>query len=113
MHELSIVKNIIEIVAMEAKKSGSNRVTEVHLEIGQLSGVEFESLEFALKNLTKGTVIESAEIYIDKPNGIAQCRNCSNEFSIENFIGSCNKCSSFDIDVIKGRELRVKSITID
>jgi hydrogenase nickel incorporation protein HypA/HybF len=113
MHELSIVKNIIEIVAMEAIKSGSDRVTEVQLEIGQLSGVEFESLEFALKNLTRGTVIESAEIYIDKPEGIARCRNCSNEFAIKNFIGSCNICSSFDLDIIKGRELRVKSITID
>ena len=113
MHELSIVQSIIGIVAMEAKKSGVERVTEVHLEIGQLSGVEYDSLEFALKNLATGSVIESAEITIEKPGGTARCSNCGYEFAIENFIGSCNLCSSFDLEIIKGRELRVKSITID
>jgi len=112
MHELSIVKNIISIVAMEAERSGAERITEVHLEIGQLSGVEFDSLEFAFKNLSPGSVIESAEITIDKPKGIARCIRCGYEFEIENFIGLCNKCSSFDLEIIKGRELRVKSITI-
>ena len=76
MHELSIVKSIIKIVAMEAKKSGVERVNEVNLEIGQLSGIEFESLEFALKNLAPGSVIESAEILIEKPGGAARCNNC-------------------------------------
>jgi len=113
MHELSIVMSIIEIVAMEAKKSGAERVTEVHLEIGQLSGVEIDSLEFALKNLATGSVIESAEISIDKPGGAARCSNCGYEFAIETFIGSCNLCSSFDLEITKGRELRVKSITIE
>jgi len=112
MHELSIVQNIIGIVAMKAEKSGVSRVTEIHLEIGQLSGVELESLEFAFRNLSPGSIIESAKILIDKPKGTARCIKCGYEFEIENFIGSCNKCSSFDLEIIKGRELRVKSITI-
>ena len=112
MHELTIVQNIITIVAREAEKSGAERITGVHLEIGQLSGVEFDSLEFAFRNLSPGSVIESAEISIDKPKGTARCIKCAYEFEIENFIGSCNKCSSFDLEIIKGRELRVKSITI-
>ena len=113
MHELSIVQSIIKIVDMEARKTGVKRVNEVNLEIGQLSGVEFDSLEFALKSLAPGSIIESAEIIIEKPGGVACCSNCGYEFAIENFIGSCNKCSSFDLEIIKGRELRVKSITID
>ena len=85
----------------------------IHLEIGQLSGIEFDSLDFALKNLAPGSVIESAKIHIDKPKGTVRCSKCGNEFAIENFIGSCNLCSSWDLEIIKGRELRVKSITID
>ena len=113
MHELSIVQNIIGIVAMEADKSGVKRVSEVHLEIGQLSGIEYNSLEFALKNLAPGSVIEAAKIIIEKPEGTARCNMCGNEFNIENFIGSCSSCSSFDLEIIRGRELRVKSITIE
>ncbi|HUX58469.1 MAG TPA: hydrogenase maturation nickel metallochaperone HypA [Bacteroidales bacterium] len=113
MHELSIVQNIIKIVAIEAKNSGVERVTEVNLEIGQLSGIEFSSLEFAFKNLSPGSVIEGAEIYIEKPGGTARCSKCGNEFSIDTFLGSCNLCNSFDLEIIRGKELRVKSITIN
>jgi hydrogenase nickel incorporation protein HypA/HybF len=113
MHELSIVQNIIGIVTREAEKAKAKRVVRVHLEIGKLSGVEFELIEFALKNLAYGSVIESAEFKIDKPGGRARCNKCGSEFNLDDFIGSCDKCNSFNIEIIKGRELRIKSITID
>lgn len=112
MHELSIVRSIIGIVAREAEKAGAERVTEVNLEIGELSGIEFDSLDFAFKNMAAGSVIENAAIIIEKSKGTARCSKCGNEFLIENFIGSCNKCSAYDLEIIKGRELRIKSITI-
>ncbi len=113
MHELSIVQNIIGIVARETEKSRAKRVVEVHLEIGRLSGVEFELIEFALKNLSYGSVIESARIKIDKPAGKARCNKCGNEFNLNDFIGSCDKCGSFNLEIIKGKELRIKSITVE
>lgn len=113
MHELTVVKNIIDIVAYEAEKNGLNQVTEVRLEIGQLSGIEFDSLEFALKSLTPGTILETTEIIIDKPEGIARCNNCGKEFNIVSFAGACTSCNSYDLEIIRGRELRVQSITIE
>jgi hydrogenase nickel incorporation protein HypA/HybF len=113
MHEMSVVQNIINIVTIESEKNGGGRVSEVHLEIGHLSGVEYGSLEFALKHLSPGSIIESAEISVEKPEGLARCNNCGNEFALEDFIGCCNLCGSFDLEIIKGRELRVKSITIE
>jgi len=113
MHELSVVQNIINIVSMEVEKNGGGRVSEVHLKIGKLSGIEFGSFDFALKNFTPGTIIESAKISIEKPDGVARCNICSNEFELSDFIGCCDKCSSFDLEIIKGRELSVKSITIE
>ena len=110
---MSAVQNIINIVATESEKNGGGRVVKVNLEIGHLSGIEYSSFEFALKHLAPGSIIESAEISIEKPEGVARCNNCGNEFSLEEFIGCCNQCSSFDLEIIKGRELKVKSITID
>ncbi len=113
MHEMSVVQSIINIVSAESEKNGGRRVLEVNLEIGSLSGIEYGSLEFALKHLAPGSIIESAEISIEKPEGVARCNSCGNEFMLDDFIGCCNLCNSFDLDIIKGRELRVKSITVD
>lgn len=112
MHELTIAGNIINIVTSEAEKAGSSMVKEVNLEIGLLAGIEYESLDFALEALKKGTVVDSASFIIEKPGGVCKCNNCANEFTIENFLGSCRDCGSQDLQIIKGSELRVKSITI-
>lgn len=112
MHELTVAKNIINIVAREAGKAGSNKVSEVCLEIGLLSGIEYAALDFALEALIPGTVMESAAINIEKPGGAAKCNICGCEFPFENFMGLCPDCGSTDLAVVTGNELRVKSITI-
>jgi len=112
MHELTIARNIIEIVTSEAEKSGRRPIREVNLEIGLLAGIEFESLNFALEALKKGTIMDKASFVIEKPCGAGKCNNCGYEFTIESFLGSCGSCGSQDLDIIRGRELRVKSITI-
>ena len=112
MHELTVATNIIGIVASEAEERGARRVNEVCLEIGLLAGIEFDSLEFALGALTPGTVMADAVITIEKPGGRARCRDCGNEFSFENFSGSCGTCGSVNMDITGGKELRVKYIAI-
>jgi len=112
MHELTVAGNIINIVATEAAKEGSNRVSEVCLEIGLLAGIEYAALDFALEVLAPGTVMEYAAITMEKPGGKGKCNNCGYEFPFETFMGSCSACGSTDLAVIRGNELRVKSITI-
>ena len=112
MHELTIAGNIIDIITSEAGKAGSKFVREVNLEIGLLACIEYESLTFALETLKKGTVMDSASIIIEKPQGMGKCSKCGNEFTIESFLGSCSDCGSQDLQIIKGKELKVKSITI-
>lgn len=112
MHELTVAENIISIVNTEAVKAGCNNVSEVCLEIGLLAGIEYAALDFALEVLAPGTVMESAAITIEKPGGTGKCNNCGSEFPFEIFMGSCLKCGSTDLAVIRGNELRVKSITI-
>lgn len=53
MHELSIVMGIIDIAEKEAKMAGVSIVEEIELEIGLLSGVEMEALEFAWNHAIK------------------------------------------------------------
>lgn len=112
MHEFTIASNIIGIVTSEAEKAGSSVVKEVNLEIGLLAGIEYESLNFALETLKRGTVVDSASFTIDKPAGMVRCDNCAYEFTIESFLGSCSACDSHELQVISGSELRVKSIII-
>jgi hydrogenase nickel incorporation protein HypA/HybF len=113
MHEYSIALNIIDIASKTAKDAGATKINEVELEVGILSGVVIEALEFALESAIKNTLLENAKININRIKARAKCNNCNTEFEPGDLIAECPVCSSFDFKIINGRELRVKSINVD
>ncbi len=113
MHEMSIALNIIDIVSSEARKNNSEKINEVEVEIGQLSGVELESLKFSLDIAKKNTPLANSSTKFLTIDAEAKCRDCNCIFKLNDFIGTCPDCGKFDLEIIKGKELRVKSINIE
>lgn len=112
MHELSVAMGIVNIAEKEIKKANKNKVTLIELEIGSLSGVELESLEYVWDIAVKDTVLENAEKVIDFIEAEATCLECDTNFSVKNVYDNCPKCKSYFKDIIKGKELRVKSLEV-
>ena len=112
MHELSIAMGIVELAEKEAKKAGSDVIYSIELEIGTLSGIELEALEFAWPVAVKGTALENAEKIIHQPEGKARCSECGLDYQIENLYDACPDCNCYLKDIYQGKELRIKSLTI-
>ena len=113
MHELSIATNIVEIALEYAKKNNAEEVREIEIEVGELSGVVIQALEFAMDSATKNTIIENAKIILNKVKGYAKCLNCQNEFSATSLYEECPKCNTFNPEIIRGKELQVKSLVVE
>jgi len=113
MHELSIAMGIVELAEKEAKKGGGSVIESIELEIGKLSGVEIEALDFAWPVAVKDTMLANAKRTIISINGKAKCADCGLVFDIENLFDSCPKCNSYLKDIFQGKELRIKAITVD
>ena len=79
MHELSIARSIVELVEEQADNRGASVVEELELEIGHLSGVEIQTLEFALDSAIKGSKLEKARIIRHYIEGEGQCDHFPNE----------------------------------
>ena len=112
MHELSIAMGIVKIAESETAKANAERVECVELEIGTLAGVEFEALEFVWPSAVKNTVLDKAELKIQRIKGRGRCADCDHEFQLENHFDPCPKCNSFLKHVIRGKELRVKALEV-
>lgn len=112
MHELSIAKNIIEIATEQAKINNLTEVNEIEIEVGTLSGVEIEALEFVLEVVTKETILENSRTILTKIPGLARCLICSKEFATDSFFAQCPECKGFNFQIIQGQELRVKSLNV-
>ena len=113
MHEFSIAMSIIEIAETEAKKANANAVNELVLDVGTMSGIEFDALETAMEMAVKNTILEQAEIKINKIQAIARCTDCQTEFEVENVFDDCPNCGSLFHKILNGKELKVKSLVVD
>jgi len=113
MHEMSIVLGIVKIAENEAQKAGVSSFTAIDLEIGNLSGVEWDALDFAWEAAVEGSVLENAEKRIRKIQAKAHCSDCDHIYEIHFIHDNCPKCGSFLKNIIQGKELRVKSLDFD
>ncbi|SDM82201.1 hydrogenase maturation nickel metallochaperone HypA [Allokutzneria albata] len=109
MHELSITQSIVEAIV---ERMGGTRISAVRLEIGKLSGVLVDSVRFCFDLVAEGTTVQGARLVIDEPAGGARCRDCTEEFDVEDPIVLCPACGSADAEVLSGRELRIKSVEV-
>ncbi|MDX5417674.1 MAG: hydrogenase maturation nickel metallochaperone HypA [Hymenobacteraceae bacterium] len=112
MHELSIALSIVETAEQEVQKAGGNTVEEIVLEIGELAGVEQEALEYAWQEAVRQTILEKATCSIEQKAGRAKCLNCEQEFSLKFIYDICPCCNDLKKELLQGKEIRIKSITI-
>ncbi|HEX3024531.1 MAG TPA: hydrogenase maturation nickel metallochaperone HypA [Chitinophagaceae bacterium] len=112
MHELSIVMSIIDIAQKESSKANALIVDEIEIDIGDFSTIEMDAFEFAWQQAVKETVLENAVKKINRIKGKAKCINCDAVFETENLYDACPVCKEHSIDIIEGKELRVKSLIV-
>ena len=112
MHELSIALSLVETAEEEVKKAGGVQVEEIVLEIGELAGVEQDALNFVWEEAVKGTVLEQASYKVEHTPGKSRCLDCQKEFTLTYIYDICPFCSSFRKELLQGKEIRIKSITI-
>jgi hydrogenase nickel incorporation protein HypA/HybF len=112
MHELSIVMSIVDIAQQQAEKEQASIIDEIEIDIGCLSSIEMNAFEFAWKQGVKETILEKAEKKINRIKGRAKCLDCENFFPLENLYDACPVCGEHFLDIIEGKELRVKSLVV-
>ncbi|WP_298265455.1 hydrogenase maturation nickel metallochaperone HypA [uncultured Lutibacter sp.] len=112
MHELSIAMGIVKIAEDETAKVKAQKVTKIELEIGVLSGIELKSLNFVWESAVENSVLEGAEKEIIVVEGVGICADCETKFNMENIFDCCPKCGSNFKGILKGKELKVKSLEV-
>lgn len=113
MHEMSLAGGVLKLVEASAEAEGFKRVTRLSLAVGKLSGVEVESLRFALGAIAPGTCLEGAVIEIDEPPGQAACMTCGALTLIKDRGDACMHCGGYRWQATAGTELRVVEMLVE
>jgi len=112
MHEFSLCQSVISI-AKKAAIDNSKEVSKVVVKIGNLAGVDIESLEFWFPVAAKESILEQAKLEIIHEQAIAKCKTCEHEFELTKLYEQCPNCGSFEKDILKGKDMLVESIVFN
>ncbi|MEO8331249.1 MAG: hydrogenase maturation nickel metallochaperone HypA [Gallionella sp.] len=113
MHEMSIAESVLQIIEDKVRADGYARVKTVWLEIGQLAGVEKESLRFCFDVVTRDSVARDARLEIIETAGQGWCMECACSVAVTSRYEPCPNCGSFQIEVTGGEEMRVKELEVE
>lgn len=108
MHELAITEGIVSGV-LERIESG--QITRVIVEVGRLTLVVPDSLQFFFGTCTQGTRMEGAQLEIVELPGRSTCRRCGTTAEANALVVAC-PCGSVEVEVAGGQELRVRAVEV-
>jgi hydrogenase nickel incorporation protein HypA/HybF len=107
MHELTVAKEIIDIVRAEMRRQGLHRIEAVALRIGALTGINADALEFGFDASITDTPLAGARLIIEILPVRAACRSCGRESEIEPYLFKCPHCAGSDLEIVQGEELDI------
>ena len=133
MHEWALAESILFAAVEAAEKEKFKKITEIHVEIGELQQIAMDAFEFALGEIIaeQGGILKGVKIHFKTEEGKLVCNNCKHEWSFSDmrkklnedqgesihfipevaFVHSrCPKCNSPDFEISKGRGVSILSI---
>ncbi len=112
MHEIGVVRQVIRTVEDFAKENDIKEVSEIVLDIGELSLVIPKYVEDIYAVTTEGTILEGTKLIINVIPGMAECDECDEIFNVIEHEGYCPNCGSFEKQVLSGTDFMIKEIHI-
>jgi hydrogenase nickel incorporation protein HypA/HybF len=116
MHELPVMKSILDIVVKQAQMNSVRKVRAIQLEVGMLSDLEEEWMQRYFDYLSKDTIAQKAELRIQWIPIAFQCQDCKKSFEVERKRlqdVACPSCGQKKLTLVSGREYRIKNMEVE
>ena len=116
MHELEIAQSLLRTISDWRDQNGSPRILSVRIEMGILSGVDPDAMQYAWEAACEfacGGQLKDCKLTVELLPVKYECSGCGAEFESETLISVCKNCGK-DYPLRKGgRELNLKSIEVE
>lgn len=112
MHEIGVVRQVVHTVEEFAKENNVDKISEIVLDIGEVSMIIPKYVEDVYPAVIKGTILEDAKLIINVVPGIVECEECDEIYNIVEHEGYCPNCGSFEKTVLSGDSFLIREIHV-
>ena len=124
MHEFSMVQSIVELIKAEMEKRAVIKVTEINLEVGELTFLSHDAMQFGFQALVESEPkISPDSLKISSIPAEVKCEKCGFTGPMKTAesevyhqlmapVFKCPECGG-PVEIVKGRECTVKNIRME
>ena len=109
---MGIADSVLMAVIAETARYPGNRACKVGLRIGELAGIDPDSLRFCFDALIKDSELASLVLEIQLCSRRHQCA-CGHEFPVKDYDSRCPICSSLQTTCVSGDELELAFVELE
>jgi hydrogenase nickel incorporation protein HypA/HybF len=113
MHELGIANSILDAARVEAGFRPGMKLTKIVIRVGDLAGLDPDSLSFCIEALVKETDLESVVLEVERRAQRHRCPRCGEEFVVLNYDPACPLCGETMTTFISGDELELAYLEME
>ena len=89
------------------------RVSDIYVEIGQLSSYVDESVQFYWDIISKDTIAEGAKLHFKRVPLELECNDCSTRFKPQEVSYECPGCHSSKVRVVAGEVFQLMGLDVE
>ncbi len=113
MHELPVTQSILEIALQHAQKADAQRITDLHIVMGELASMMDESIQFYWEIIARDTIAQDATLHFRRVPAELQCMTCFEKYHPTDQELVCPKCGGVGAKIIAGEEFALESIDVE
>jgi hydrogenase nickel incorporation protein HypA/HybF len=110
---MSIAESVLEAVRAESARLGGARVSRVGLRVGELSGVQPDSLRFCFEALVKDSDLDPLALDLEFIPRTNTCRQCGAVFTVVDYDFTCPSCGGMETSVTAGDEMTLTYVEVE
>lgn len=112
MHEVGVVSAMVKTVIGYAEENKLDIISEIVVDIGELSLVIPEYVEDIYPAVVSDTMLKDTKLIINIIPGMAECENCDEIFNVIENEGNCPNCGNFEKAILSGQDFTIREIHI-
>jgi hydrogenase nickel incorporation protein HypA/HybF len=114
MHEVHLVRAIVEAVEKKAVAQKAKRVKSLMIRFNALTSHSADHVKFAFELVKKDSpLLKKAKLSLNEVEPLLVCNQCSEKFLGHHLPDICPKCGSINVKAVNSTDLVLESFEIE
>jgi hydrogenase nickel incorporation protein HypA/HybF len=106
MHEVHLVRAIVDTVEKQAAAQGAKRVKSIKIRFNPLTSHSAEHVQFSFEVVRKESkLVKEATLALTQVEPLVRCTKCGHLFETDHLPDICPKCDSLDLKAVNSTDM--------